>query len=73
MQLLTGPAFPQGFAYLFDWYAEFTLWHDWERSPTWADWQAWAALMNRTLTPFDLRALRQIHGAYHRAAERKTE
>jgi hypothetical protein len=69
--LLTAPDFPKGFEYLFDWYAEFTLWHDWERSPTWSDWAAWERLMGRRLTPLDLRLLRQIHVAYRRATEPK--
>lgn len=69
VELLTGPPYPRVLAYLIDWYAEFTLWHDWSRAATWADWQAWSAMMRRAPTPFDLRVLRQIHLAYSRAAE----
>jgi hypothetical protein len=67
--LLRGPPFPDRLSYLFDRYAEFTLWHDWSRSPTWADWQAFGALMGYTLTPFDLRALRTIYSAHQRTAK----
>jgi hypothetical protein len=67
--LLTGPPFPRTLGYLMDRYAEFTLWHDWSRSPTWADWQAYSAMMGHHLTPFDLRALRTIYSAHQRTAK----
>lgn len=65
--LLTPPPFPPGCDHLFDYYAEFVLWLDGTRAPTWADWHGWATLMRRPVTPFDLRALRRIHDAYHSA------
>lgn len=45
------------------------MWYPRERSPEWSDWQAWAGLMQHRPTPFDLRALRQIHDAYQRSLE----
>lgn len=64
LALLRAPDFPSVFAYLFTWYAEFLQWHDHKRWPTWADWQAWATLMQRDVTPFDLRMLARIHRAF---------
>jgi hypothetical protein len=68
LQLLTGPPFPRTLGYLMERYAEFTLWHDCSRSPTWADWHAFGVLMGYRLTPFDLRSLRRIHDAHRKSA-----
>lgn len=64
IKLLTAPDFSPAFSYLFEFYEEFMLWHDRSRPPEWVDFHAWAALMRHKPTPFDLRALRQIHDAY---------
>jgi hypothetical protein len=42
------------------------MWAPRERAPDWLDFHAWATLMQRTVTPWDLKALRQIHDAHHR-------
>lgn len=70
LALLRPPEFPRTFAYLFDWYGEFCLWHDHQRQPEWRDWQAWAGMMQRAVTPFDLRMLRRIHAAYSAIQQR---
>jgi hypothetical protein len=63
--LLRAPDFPHVFGYLLDYFAEFQLWHAADRVPSWSDWQAWATLMQHTVTPWDVRMLRQIHDAYY--------
>lgn len=63
LRLLKEPPFPAVFSYLYDWYAEFSMWAGSE--PNWTHLHAWAAMMRHTLTSFDVRALRMILNAHH--------
>lgn len=71
LALLRGPPFPECLGYLFDLYWEFLLWAPRDRSPEWSDWQAWAEMMERSVTPWELRQLRQIHDGYHRVIAKR--
>ena len=60
--LLVGPPFPHSLHYLFELFGELLLWCD--GRPTWKDIQPWAVMMQRTFSPWELRALRQISDAF---------